>query len=113
MPTDTKLLREQATGLMADAKRALEDRSRGEMDRAIEQSTLMEEAYNLLQQVAIIECDDRLLKMASEAASKWAINTRSATTKRRNDIVPQLVEAVMSGASWSEAAEALSAREVE
>ncbi len=100
-------LKQRATDYMRQAEESLERTDIGEMERQIEQSRLYELAYNLLQQVAIDDSDPRLLKFAGEQASKWASNMRQATTKRRNDIVPALVEAVTGGATWSEAVKRL------
>ncbi|MEL6705771.1 MAG: hypothetical protein AAFP15_16005 [Bacteroidota bacterium] len=98
---ETSHLREQAAQHMADAETVLRNEELGEMEAQILQSRLMERAYNLMQQVAIIEGDERLLKMASEAASKWATNTRAATTKRRNDEVPRLIRAMEDRKAWA------------
>ncbi|MGH1451199.1 MAG: hypothetical protein ACRBBM_17480 [Pseudomonadaceae bacterium] len=104
-------LRALAGDYMRDAEESLERTDIGEMERQIEQCRLYELAYNLLIQVAIMTADKQLLKLASEQAAKWATNMRSATTKRKNDIVPSLVKAVTGGATWAEAVKALKKRE--
>jgi hypothetical protein len=81
------------------------------MERQILQCQHMEQYCSVMTQVALIEGDNGLLKTVGEQATKWATNMRAATTKRRNDIVPVLVEAVTAGASWSEAVKSLANRE--
>ena len=109
----TDALRAEAANNMRAAEAVLRDESLGEMERQIEQSRLMELAYCQLQQVAIATDDTMLLRIAADNAQKWAAHMRSATTKRKNDIVPLLVQAVTDGASWSEAASALAKRQSE
>jgi hypothetical protein len=96
---------------MADAEAVLLRDDIGEMERQIQQAQHMELAFNLLQRVAVLEGDNAMLKNCAEQASKWAGHMRSATTKRKNDIVPELVEAVTKGASWSEAAKRLAEKQ--
>lgn len=103
----------EAAQHMADAQEVLRRTDLGEMERQIEQCQHMEQAYNKLQQVAILRGDKALLKTTGEQATKWATNMRAATTKRRNDIVPILVRTVASNASWSEALRDLKALEEE
>lgn len=114
MPQGTRTvesLREKAADHMRLAEQALERTDLGEMERQIEQCQQMELAMCVLQQVAIMTGDDKLLKFSGEQATKWAVNMRGATTKRRNDIVPVLVETVTAGASWAEALRRLKDRE--
>lgn len=87
-------LRIKSVDYIAKAEKVLRRKSMGEMARQIEQSRLMELAYNYLAQAAVLEEDNSLLKQASENASKWAQHCRGATTTRRNDEVPRLMAAL-------------------
>ncbi len=107
-----ELLQLEAAQHMADAQEVLRREDLGEMKRQIAQCGHMEQAYNKLQQVAILTNDKALLKTTGEQATKWATNMRAATTKRRNDVVPILVNAVAGNATWSEALKDLKAKEL-
>ena len=96
-----KALRKKSQAHIAKAEKVLRDLSLGEMERQIEQSRLMELAFNYLAQAAIIEEDTNLLKHASENASKWAQHCRAAATKRRNDEVPRIIEAMSDRRQWA------------
>ncbi len=87
-------LRKRAQTEIAKADKLLRNTELGEMERQIEQSRLMELAMNDMVQAAILTEDRSALKLASDQASAWAAHTRSATTKRKNDLVPKLVEAM-------------------
>ena len=87
-------LRKRAQAEIAKADKLLKNTELGEMERAIEQGRLMELAYNYMAQAAIIENDSRALKLANDAASQWCQHVRASSTKRKNDLVPQLVEAM-------------------
>lgn len=87
-------LRKRAQAEIAKADKLLRDIKLGEMQRQIEQSRLMELAMNYMAQAAILDNDRAALKLATDAASQWAQHTRAATTKRRNDEVPKLIEAM-------------------
>lgn len=102
----------EAAEHMADAQDVLRRTDMGEMARQIAQCQHMEQAYNKLQRIAILQGDKALLKTTGEQATKWATNMRAATTKRRNDVVPILVEAVAGNATWSEAVKRLKEREL-
>ena len=94
-------LKELAADHMRDAEESLERTDLGEMERQIEQCRHMELSMVLLQQAAVIDSDDKLLKFAGEQATKWATNMRAATTKRRNDEVPRLLRAMEKRKNWA------------
>jgi hypothetical protein len=104
-------LKERAQECFRAAEAALMRTDIGEMERAIEEARQKSLGFNYLEQAAIEDDDFKLLKHAGEQSTKWATAMRQATTKRRNDIVPQLVELLMSNAAWSTAAKALSLKQ--
>lgn len=106
-------LRKKAAADMARAEKQLKRSDVGEMERQIAQAQHMELSFNYMQQAAIVEGDNALLKNSAEQASRWAGHMRQATSKRKNDLLPLLIAALTGGASWSEAAKTLKEREVE
>ncbi len=96
-------LKDKASEWMRRAEHVLEQTEMGEMERQIEQARCMELAYNCLQQAAVLgEIDIAALKLAGDYAAKWSTTMRGATTKRRNDEVPKLIEAMKDRRAWAQ-----------
>lgn len=95
-------LRLRAEEYLERAERVLEDESLGEMERQIEECRLNELSCNMLSRAAILADDPQLLKLASEQGVKWANAMRAATTKRRNDEVPKLIEDMQDRRKWAQ-----------
>lgn len=94
-------LKEQSAAHTRAGEESLKRTDLGEIERQILHCGHRELAMNLLEQAAILDDDFKLLKFAGEQATKWATNMRAATTKRRNDEVPRLIEAMNDRKQWA------------
>jgi hypothetical protein len=61
----------------------------------------MERYCNKMLRVATLKGEYALVKTLGDQAAKWATNLRAATTKRRNDEVPKLIQAMENRKEWA------------
>lgn len=99
---DVDDLRELSMECFRAAEAAMRRADLGEMERQIEEAGHKELGYDYLVQVAVLTGDHALLKQAGEQAVKWATAVRSASTKRRNDEVPKLIDAMKDRRAWAQ-----------